>query len=129
MIDCGIGGTEGQLGLQSTLPSSSQSFTHTPKSTSSTGGAVTGIVGSGGNLGSIAYSLMFAEGHLHDPSKGFATMGWVALACAPSVWLIRPGRLERGGALEWRRGSWGGKGGGRNEEEEGGERAVVVAVS
>lgn len=89
-----------------------------------------GIVSSGGNFGSIVYTLMFAEGRFADPSHGFAVMGWVALACAPSVWLIRPRRLEEG---HRQRGK--GKGPrqrrqvGEGEGEERGETRVVVTVT
>lgn len=57
-----------------------------------------GIVSSGGNMGCILFTLMFAQADtiLKDPSRGFAAMGWVVLACAPTVWLIPPGALEGG---------------------------------
>lgn len=61
-----------------------------------TGGAVAGIVASGGNVGSIIFTLMLAEAPFSDPSKGFAVMGYAALACAPAIWLISPKGLEEG---------------------------------
>lgn len=59
-----------------------------------TGGSVSGLVGAGGNLGAIAFTLVFLSGQFASTAAGFRVMGWVVMAVSSTVWLLRPSLLD-----------------------------------
>jgi hypothetical protein len=54
------------------------------------GGSVYGLVGAGGNVGAIAFTLLFLNQKFKTTADGFRIMGWIVLGCSFFVWLIRP---------------------------------------
>lgn len=59
------------------------------------GGSVYGIVGAGGNVGAIAFTLLFLNQKFKTTADGFRIMGWIVLGCSFFVWLIRPDLLTK----------------------------------
>lgn len=51
---------------------------------------MSGLVGAGGNVGAMVFSLAFIYGHFPDLAYGFRMMGYTVLAVACTTWLIRP---------------------------------------
>ncbi|KAM3567973.1 hypothetical protein VYU27_009891, partial [Nannochloropsis oceanica] len=97
-----------------------------PYLSSSKGGAsVAGIVGGGGNVGAVAFTLLFMgmdrEAKRKGGKEGFRVMGLVVLVGACAVWLLDPKKMEEGHreVVE--------EEGGREEEVEKGGREDGVA--
>lgn len=59
------------------------------------GGSVYGIVGAGGNVGAIVFTLLFLHQKFKTTAEGFRIMGWIVLACSFFVWTIRPDLLTK----------------------------------
>ena len=55
---------------------------------------MSGIVGAGGNVGAIAFTLLFLSNKFSSTAAGFRVMGWVVMACAFAIWAIRPELLN-----------------------------------
>ena len=72
-----------------------------PYLSSSRGGAsVAGFVGGGGNVGAVAFTLLFmgmdGDAKRKGGREGFRVMGLVVLVGASVVWLLDPKKLEEG---------------------------------
>jgi NNP family nitrate/nitrite transporter-like MFS transporter len=74
-------------------------FALVPYLSNQSGGSVAGIVGSGGNVGSVIFTLVFIYGQFEKRATGFAVMGGSVLAASLSLWLIDPEQLEQGHRL------------------------------
>lgn len=70
-------------------------FAIVPYISKANGGSVSGLVGAGGNVGAIVFTLLFLNNKFKTTADGFRIMGWIVLGCSFFVWLIRPELLTR----------------------------------
>lgn len=70
-------------------------FAIVPYISKQNGGSVSGLVGAGGNIGAIVFTLLFLNGKFKSTADGFRIMGWIVLGCSFFVWLIKPELLTR----------------------------------
>lgn len=87
--------------LQKATQTSKRPITHTnshppppPPPNQKTGGSVSGIVGAGGNVGAIVFTMLFLSNKFATTASGFRVMGWCVMVCAFAIWGIRPELLS-----------------------------------
>ena len=73
------------------------SNTHHHHSLSTLTGSASGLVGAGGNIGAMIFSLLFLFGGFAKTADGFSVMGYCVLGCAMAMLLVRPHNFKQDG--------------------------------
>jgi hypothetical protein len=55
---------------------------------------VVGIVGAGGNVGGMIFSLLFLLGNFNNMATGYEYMGWSLVLISFTIFFIRPSDLS-----------------------------------
>lgn len=55
---------------------------------------MSGIVGAGGNIGAMIFSLLFIFGKFETTAQGYYLMGWAVMLASFTIFFIRAGDLK-----------------------------------
>lgn len=58
---------------------------------------MSGIVGAGGNIGAMVFSLLFIFGKFASTAQGYRLMGWAVLVASFTIFFIRASDLKEYG--------------------------------